>query len=373
MSTVKTLKVELLTILGGYWRHRRPAGNHGTSSGINVSDLTGKLIASAREQIRAATGIDLAAALRGPNKPDARRRSVSDPRPVPARRRAIAQPQACASAPSSSRSSRRPGGPSCRRGIRRGRRRRASWFRRPCSREPGDRVDAGRPGLGAPGLDDEPVWDQLDLPAGDVPARRGRSCPPRRAVPVAGAAGQLGELGGVDQRAIDRRRGWIRRSLPGGCWTSLVSVLESVNRTEYFFVSCPSSVNPQGLRRRRARDRLLGALRLDPPPDPGPPVGRGPPPSGSWRRRSRCRCRRSRSTFGSPKTPGFAARARTAGITTAGCKVSPSRRRVSSSIRIARSGERRSTRWLRYVETDGASGRPRRPDEKAPPEGNGCR
>jgi hypothetical protein len=33
-----------------------------------VPDLTGKLIA-AREQIRAATGIDLAAALRGPSKP----------------------------------------------------------------------------------------------------------------------------------------------------------------------------------------------------------------------------------------------------------------------------------------------------------------
>ena len=47
-------------------RHRR--GNNGTSSGINVPDLTGKLIA-AREQIRAATGIDLAAALRGPAKP----------------------------------------------------------------------------------------------------------------------------------------------------------------------------------------------------------------------------------------------------------------------------------------------------------------
>jgi flotillin len=68
MSTVKTLKVERLTVLGGIGGTGAAAGNNGTSSGINVPDLTGKLIA-AREQIRAATGIDLAAALRGPAKP----------------------------------------------------------------------------------------------------------------------------------------------------------------------------------------------------------------------------------------------------------------------------------------------------------------
>ena len=68
MSTVKTLKVERLTILGGIGGTGAAAGNNGTGSGINVPDLTGKLIA-ASEQIRAATGIDLAAALRGPTKP----------------------------------------------------------------------------------------------------------------------------------------------------------------------------------------------------------------------------------------------------------------------------------------------------------------
>ena len=68
MSTVKTLKVERLTVLGGIGGTGAAAGTHGTSTGISVSDLTGKLIA-AREQIRAATGIDLAAALRGPAKP----------------------------------------------------------------------------------------------------------------------------------------------------------------------------------------------------------------------------------------------------------------------------------------------------------------
>ncbi|HTB58766.1 MAG TPA: SPFH domain-containing protein [Polyangia bacterium] len=70
MSTVKTLKVERLTILGGIGGSSAgtSGGNNGAGSGINVPDLTGKLIA-AREQIRAATGIDLAAALRGPSKP----------------------------------------------------------------------------------------------------------------------------------------------------------------------------------------------------------------------------------------------------------------------------------------------------------------
>jgi flotillin len=67
MSTVKTLKVERLTVLGGIGGGTS-AGNNGAGSGINVPELTGKLIA-AREQIRAATGIDLAAALRGPAKP----------------------------------------------------------------------------------------------------------------------------------------------------------------------------------------------------------------------------------------------------------------------------------------------------------------
>jgi flotillin len=66
MSTVKTLKVERLTILGGLGG--AGAGTAGNGAGSSIPDLTGRLIA-AREQIRAATGIDLAAALRGPTKP----------------------------------------------------------------------------------------------------------------------------------------------------------------------------------------------------------------------------------------------------------------------------------------------------------------
>lgn len=59
MSTVKTLKVERLTVLGGI----------GEGNGSNSAlDLTGKLIA-ASEQIKAATGVDLAAALRGRTGP----------------------------------------------------------------------------------------------------------------------------------------------------------------------------------------------------------------------------------------------------------------------------------------------------------------
>jgi flotillin len=52
MGTVKTLKIERLTVLGGI------GGN-----GAGLPDLTGRLIA-ASEQIKAATGVDLAGALR---------------------------------------------------------------------------------------------------------------------------------------------------------------------------------------------------------------------------------------------------------------------------------------------------------------------
>jgi flotillin len=60
MGTVKGLKVERLTVLGGI------GGGAGASngSGTSLPDLTGKLIA-ASEQIKAATGVDLAATLRG--------------------------------------------------------------------------------------------------------------------------------------------------------------------------------------------------------------------------------------------------------------------------------------------------------------------
>jgi flotillin len=56
MGTVKTLKVEKLTVLGGIGQ---------AGAGGNGADLTGRLIA-ASEQIKAATGVDLAAALRRP-------------------------------------------------------------------------------------------------------------------------------------------------------------------------------------------------------------------------------------------------------------------------------------------------------------------
>ena len=52
--TVKGLKVEKLTVLGGVG---------GIGNGTGLPDLTGRLIA-ANEQIKAATGVDLASALR---------------------------------------------------------------------------------------------------------------------------------------------------------------------------------------------------------------------------------------------------------------------------------------------------------------------
>jgi flotillin len=60
MSTLKTLKVERLTILGGIGG----TANGTNGAGAGLPDLTGKLIA-ASEQIKAVTGVDLAAALRG--------------------------------------------------------------------------------------------------------------------------------------------------------------------------------------------------------------------------------------------------------------------------------------------------------------------
>jgi flotillin len=56
MGTVKTLKVDKLTMLGGVG-----GGSH--TNGTAIPDLTGRLIA-ANEQIKAATGVDLASALR---------------------------------------------------------------------------------------------------------------------------------------------------------------------------------------------------------------------------------------------------------------------------------------------------------------------
>jgi len=53
MNTVSGLKVEKLTVLGGI-------GGNGTSSG---GDVTGRVIA-ASEQLKAATGVDLLAAVR---------------------------------------------------------------------------------------------------------------------------------------------------------------------------------------------------------------------------------------------------------------------------------------------------------------------
>jgi flotillin len=59
MSTVGQLKVDKLTVLGGLGG----VGANGTGTGGGLPDLTGRLIA-ASEQIKAATGIDIAAALR---------------------------------------------------------------------------------------------------------------------------------------------------------------------------------------------------------------------------------------------------------------------------------------------------------------------
>ena len=58
MGTVKTLKIDKLTVLGGIGG--APGGN-----GLGAPELTGRLIA-ANEHIKAATGVDLAAALRRP-------------------------------------------------------------------------------------------------------------------------------------------------------------------------------------------------------------------------------------------------------------------------------------------------------------------
>jgi flotillin len=67
MSTVDKLQIERLTVLGGVGG-TASAGPGTNGAGIGLGDLTGKLIA-AREQIKAATGIDLAAAIRGGGTP----------------------------------------------------------------------------------------------------------------------------------------------------------------------------------------------------------------------------------------------------------------------------------------------------------------
>ncbi len=63
MRTVGSLKVDRLTVLGGVGG---TGGGNGSATGL--PDLTGKLIA-ASEQIKAATGIDIAAALRARTPP----------------------------------------------------------------------------------------------------------------------------------------------------------------------------------------------------------------------------------------------------------------------------------------------------------------
>lgn len=63
MGTVKTLKVDKLTVLGGIGGGSSNASHNGT--GLGAPELTGRLIA-ASEQIKAATGVDLAAVLRKP-------------------------------------------------------------------------------------------------------------------------------------------------------------------------------------------------------------------------------------------------------------------------------------------------------------------
>src|SRR5262249_39033023 len=67
MSTVGTLKVDKLTVLGGVGGIGGGAGGPGSG----LPDLTGRLIA-ASEQIKAATGIDIAAALRNRTPPPPR-------------------------------------------------------------------------------------------------------------------------------------------------------------------------------------------------------------------------------------------------------------------------------------------------------------
>ena len=65
MGTVGSLKVDKLTVLGGI-------GGAGAGPGLSgLPDLTGRLIA-ASEQIKAATGIDIAAALRTRTPPPSR-------------------------------------------------------------------------------------------------------------------------------------------------------------------------------------------------------------------------------------------------------------------------------------------------------------
>jgi flotillin len=68
MSTVGQLKVDKLTILGGLGG--AGSGGNGAGTGGGLPELTGKLIA-ASEQIKAATGIDIAAALRARTPPTA--------------------------------------------------------------------------------------------------------------------------------------------------------------------------------------------------------------------------------------------------------------------------------------------------------------
>jgi flotillin len=68
MSTVKTLKVDRLTVLGGLGAATGGGGAGAASNGHGVGDLTGRLIA-ASEQIKAATGVDLASVLRGRSNP----------------------------------------------------------------------------------------------------------------------------------------------------------------------------------------------------------------------------------------------------------------------------------------------------------------
>jgi len=68
MSTVGSLKVDKLTILGGIGGGSGHASGNGAGAGAGLPDLTGRLIA-ASEQIKAATGIDIAAALRARTPP----------------------------------------------------------------------------------------------------------------------------------------------------------------------------------------------------------------------------------------------------------------------------------------------------------------
>ena len=67
MGTVKTLKVDKLTVLGGIGGSSSNGAAHG-GNGLGAPELTGRLIA-ASEQIKAATGVDLAAVLRRPPQP----------------------------------------------------------------------------------------------------------------------------------------------------------------------------------------------------------------------------------------------------------------------------------------------------------------